>query len=201
MKILLALSLLLAAGPLTAEANPRALLDDFARDLESLSGEFTQTTLAENGRVSESSQGRLFYQRPDRFRWSYDEPFPQEMVADGERLWHFDESLDQVTVREQPSAAESPLLVLTRPELLDRFYQVEPGDAPDQLGFRPLAEAAEFERATLFFRDGLPRALELLDSFGQLTRIELFDLERNPALDPALFEFEVPDGVDVLEGY
>jgi len=201
MKTVVLLLLFIAFAPPLAEANPRALLDEFASELESLSGEFTQTTLAENGRVSESTQGRLFYQSPDRFRWSYDEPFPQEMVADGERLWHFDESLDQVTVREQPSAAESPLLVLTRPELLDRFYRAEPGDSPDQLGFRPLAEAAEFERATLYFRDGLPQALELLDAFGQLTRIELFDLERNPELDEALFEFEVPDGVDVLEGY
>jgi outer membrane lipoprotein carrier protein len=201
MKILLALSLLLVAVPAMVGANPRALLDEFAGELDSLSGEFTQTTLAENGRVSESSQGRVFYQSPDRFRWSYDEPFPQEMVADGERLWHFDESLDQVTVREQPSAAESPLLVLTRPELLDRFYRVEPGDAPDQLTFRPLAEGAEFERATLYFRDGLPQALELHDAFGQLTRLELFDLQRNPQLDQALFEFEVPPGVDLLEGF
>lgn len=201
MKIVLALSLLLVAAPWMAEASPRALLDDFASDLDALSGEFTQTTLAENGRVSESTKGRLFYQRPDRFRWSYDAPFPQEIVADGERLWHFDESLDQVTVREQPSAAESPLLVLTRPELLDQFYQVEPGDAPDQLRFRPLAEEAQFELATLYFGGGLPQALELLDAFGQLTRLELFDLVRNPDLDEALFDFEVPPGVDVLEGF
>ena len=201
MKILLALSLLLATGPQFAEASPRALLDAFASDLDSLSGEFTQTTVEDNGRVAESSHGRLFYQAPDRFRWSYDEPFPQEMVADGERLWHYDESLDQVTVREQPSAAESPLLVLTRPELLDRFYRLEPGAAPDQLTFRPLADAAEFERATLYFRDDRPRALELLDAFGQLTRLELFELERNPQLDADLFEFVVPPGVDVLEGY
>lgn len=184
-----------------AWADARERLDRFAEGLTALSAEFSQLTLDENGWPSDQSTGYLYFQDPDRFRWSYGEPFPQEMVADGEKLWHYDESLEQVTVREQPPAAESPLLVLTRPELLDRFYRIEASDDDHVLTFRPLSDDGEFEQASLFFINDTPAALELADRFGQLTRIELHDLIRNPELDPALFQFVIPAGVDVLEGY
>lgn len=185
----------------SAWGDARTQLDRFADGLETLSGEFEQTTIDDSGRTVEEVRGRLYFSSPDRFRWDYDEPFPQQMVADGEQLWHFDESLDQVTVRDQPEAAESPLLVLTRPDLLDRFYRVEAGGDEQVLEFRPLAEEADFELARMHFRDGLPDLLELHDQFGQITQIWLTGLQRNPELDDGLFTFDPPPGVDVLEGY
>lgn len=194
-------ALFLTAPLWAGQEDPRAMLDQFAEGLESLTGSFSQVTLENGGRILDESEGQLYYLAPDRFRWSYETPFPQELVADGEKLWHYDESLDQVTVRDQPPAAESPLMVLTQPELLDRFYRIEASDEAHVLRFRPLADEGDFEQASLTFIDGEPAALELIDAFGQLTRLELFDLERNAEVDPAMFNFVVPPGVDVLEGY
>lgn len=179
----------------------RAQLDAFSVGLDTMSARFSQMTLDPDGLVIESSEGSMVFQAPDRFRWSYDEPFPMEIVADGQRLWHYDEALDQVTVRDQPAAGESPLMVLTQPELLDRFYHLEDSGRRDVLRFRPLSDDVEFEFATLEFHQGEPVMLELLDRFQQITRLELIDLERNPALESALFEFDIPEGADVLEGF
>ncbi len=198
---LLLLTGVLSSPWLAAQEPARAQLDRFADELETLSGQFAQTTLDPDGFVSEASTGDIFFSAPDRFRWRYLEPFPQELVADGEHLWHYDESLEQVTQQDQPSASDSPLLVLTRPELLDSFYSISETGDPDVIEFRPLADEAGFERARLVFADGMPVALEFNDNFGQTTRIDLFDLIRNPALDPALFTFEPPPGADVLQGY
>lgn len=194
-------ALILAFSSAVSASDARVQLDAFARGLETLSGSFEQITIDESGQIVEEAEGKLYFRRPDLFRWDYEEPFPQQMVADGEKLWHFDESLDQVTVRDQPEAGESPLLVLTRPELLDRFYRIRAGDDPDLLEFVPLVEDAEFEVARLYFADGMPEILELDDRFGQLTRILLDELVRNPDLAPETFTFEPPPGVDVLEGY
>jgi outer membrane lipoprotein carrier protein len=202
LRSLVILPVLLLIAPVWAgQEDPRAMLDRFAEGLESLTGSFSQVTLENGGRILDESEGQLYYLAPDRFRWSYETPFPQELVADGEKLWHYDESLDQVTVRDQPPAAESPLMVLTQPELLDRFYRIEASDEVHVLRFRPLADEGDFEQASLTFIDGEPAALELIDAFGQLTRLELFDLKRNAEVDPAMFNFVVPPGVDVLEGY
>jgi len=195
-------ALFLAAFSFPAAAQPdaRALLDDFARGLDSLSAEFSQITVDGRDEVVEESYGRMYFQAPDLIRWDYLEPFPQVIVADGEQLWHYDESLEQVTVRPQPAPGDSPMLVLTRPELLEKFYRILPSDRPDQLRFEPLADQAEIEMARLTFRDGKPATLDLFDPFGQSTRLTLSDIERNPEIDPSVFEFEVPEGADVLEG-
>ena len=92
------------------------------------------------------------------------------------------------------------MLVLTRPELLEKFYRILPSDRPDQLRFEPLADQAEIEMARLTFRDGKPATLDLFDPFGQSTRLTLTNIERNPEIDASVFEFEVPEGADVLEG-
>lgn len=199
MKLPVMLVTLLLSHALPA-VDAREQLDRFASDLNSLSAGFDQFTIDAGGRMVDEVAGRLYFLAPDRFRWDYDDPFPQLIVADGEQLWHYDESLEQVTVRAQPAPSDSPLMVLTRPELLDRFYRIEPTDQPGLIEFRPLEPDAEFEWARLRFEEGIPVSLDLVDRFGQTTRIALIDLERNPLLDPDLFRFEPPEGVDVLEG-
>ena len=54
--------------------------------------------------------------------------------------------------------------------------------------------------ARLTFLNDLPYALDLFDPFGQSTRLTLENIERNPAIEPGTFEFQVPEGADVLEG-
>ncbi|NDY94669.1 outer membrane lipoprotein chaperone LolA [Wenzhouxiangella limi] len=193
-------ALLFLPGLVLADAKDE--LDRFADGLDTLSGSFRQIIFDDDGFALEESEGRLYYQAPDRFRWDYSDPFPQQLVADGQRLWHFDESLEQVTVRDQPAAGESALLVLTRPEMLERFYRIEPTESADELHFVPLDDESGFERASLRFVDGVPVTLEFTDRLvGQMTLVELRALERNPDLDDDLFRFEPPPGVDVLEGY
>ena len=201
-KIFAAASLFVAEflAPVAAQPEARVLLDDFARGLDSLTAEFSQITIDGSDEVVEESSGRMYFQKPDLIRWDYLEPFPQVIVADGEQLWHYDESLEQVTVRPQPAPGDSPMLVLTRPELLEKFYRILPSDRPDQLRFEPLADQAEIEMARLTFRDGKPATLDLFDPFGQSTRLALTEIRRNPDIDPDVFEFEVPEGADVLEG-
>jgi outer membrane lipoprotein carrier protein len=183
------------------EASALDALVAFAAGLQTLAADFEQRTTDGAGFVVDEARGRFSFQSPDRFRWSIVAPFEQELVADGERLWHYDESLDQVTVRDQPAVEDSPILVLIRPELLDQFYTIQASRDPNLLAFSPITDDAEFSQARLRFVANQPVSLELIDRFNQTTVIYFDDLQRNPALPAALFEFEVPEGVDVLEGF
>jgi outer membrane lipoprotein carrier protein len=188
--------------PALVQADAKVQLEQFSKDLQTLSGQFRQVIFDSDGFALEESEGKLFFMAPDRFRWDYEAPFPQQLVADGEKLWHFDQDLEQVTVRPQPEDAESALMVLTRPDLLENSYSIEPSGLSDELHFMPNDPEAGFERASLRFFDGLPVALEFTDRLvGQITLIELMNLKRNPELPEELFQFEPPPGVDVLEGY
>src|SRR5690606_27744491 len=62
---------------------------------------------------------------PRMFRWEYEQPFPQLIVADGNDVWVYDPDLEQVTVRPQGrEEQQSPLAVLIDPEQLERQFLV-----------------------------------------------------------------------------
>jgi len=65
----------------------RARLEAFANGLNALSGQFTQTTSDANGEVQEESHGTLALAAPRQFRWQYEDPFPQLIVADGNDVY------------------------------------------------------------------------------------------------------------------
>ncbi len=48
------------------------------------------------------------------------------------------------------------------------------------------------------FQGNAPQQLELVDGLNQVTRIELMNLQINPDVADATFEFTPPAGVDVI---
>lgn len=69
----------------TAFAGARQELDTFTRGLKGLDGQFSQRVTDANGRVKETSSGRVALATPRQFRWEYAKPYKQLIVADGRR--------------------------------------------------------------------------------------------------------------------
>lgn len=190
----------------TASAGPgRERLDAFLEGLRSLEGQFRQVLLDEHGQAVDESTGTVYLQRPGRFRWDYTEPFPQLIVADGERVWLYDPGLEQVTVRAQSQALGStPAALLTSKQPVDQNFEITElngsADGNAWLALEPRDAAGNFERIRIGFDAQGLHAMELSDSFGQTTRIEFSALRRNPELDAGLFRFTPPAGVDVIQG-
>ncbi len=62
----------------------------------------------------------------------------------------------------------------------------------------PKAEDSDFTGVRVGFCEQVLCAMELLDKLGQYTRIRFSELRLGDAIDPSVFEFQVPDGVDVI---
>ncbi|WP_421621176.1 outer membrane lipoprotein chaperone LolA [Alkalilimnicola ehrlichii] len=199
--VLLALCLSLSVMPVLAEqAATRADLARYYDDVTSLQGRFTQKTRDESGRVLEESSGEFWIERPDRFRWNYAEPWPQEIVSDGERLWVYDQDLDQVTVRSlADSLGRGPATLLggTLGELEEAFELTFP--EPGRVALQPREATLDYEHVLLRLEDGVPVELELEDGLGQITVLRLEALERDVEIDPGRFDFEPPEGADVIK--
>jgi len=188
----------------SAESGTNAL-QRFFHDVRTLKASFVQTVRSEDFRKSEKSSGTLLMSRPGHFRWDYEKPYLQQIVADGQKLWIFDIDLDQVIVKSLKKAiGNTPAVLLSgSADLSDQFIindykNTEPG--ADQLVWvelKPKDEEAGFQLLRLGFNNDLQQMI-LLDAFGQETRIQFSQLQRNPNIDPALFQFSPPPGVDVL---
>jgi len=200
---------LLYAGTLAAEepnlappGSAREQLNRFSGGLETLHARFEQKVISSDGGVEDSSGGQVWLSRPQRFRWEYGGEFPEIVVADGDRVWIYDVTLEQVTVKDQSSAAaDSPLTLLTDPARLDEQFEVrEAGDASglQLLELRSRSMETGFERILLGLRqDGL-KLMIMEDAFGLRTELRFEEIQRNPVLDERLFVFEPPAGVDLV---
>jgi len=142
------------------------------------------------------------FARAGKFRWEVRAPFEQLIVTDGQRLYFYDADLRQVTVRDVGDAiAATPAAILFGTADVDasfRLAELGTRDGIEWLEAVPRKPEAGFDRIAIGFRGGEPQAMEVRDAFGQTTRFGFSAIERNPRLDPELFRFTPPPGVDVV---
>jgi outer membrane lipoprotein carrier protein len=197
-------SLFTAVHVVNAEEKP-AQLDNFLRELETFSAAFEQTLLNQYGEELEKSVGVMHIRRPGMFHWAYWEPYVQYLISDGVNLWIYDEDLEQVTIRDISNVIEeSPAAILGGEIDIDAHYividiDIEGADGNDWLELTPRDVDSQYSAIRLGFRKGQLSSMILFDSLGQTTQIKLLDMKRNNALNIELFNFTVPEGVDVID--
>ena len=204
--IFLTVTLLAAQSPAWAQAVGdevgEQLVGDFVANVITLQGRFEQSLIDADGNIVERSSGRLEIERPGRFRWSYSEPYEQWLVADGLNMWNYDVDLEQVTVKPQATAlSNTPALILSgASNAFEQFEYIESYREADYHWVRmePREADAGFDRMELGFLDGVLYRMVFFDNLGQTTLVQLEGVEVNPELDPARFEFEVPEFADLI---
>lgn len=189
--------------PLAAAASGRDDLTAFTRGLKGLDGRFAQKVFDPKGKLKESSAGRVAVSAPRLFRWEYQQPHPQLIVADGKKVWVYDPDLQQVTVKAQGTEEQnSPLAALIDPSRLDRDFTVEEAGSAgglDWLTLKPRDEnQASFQSAKLGFGEGGLARMEIVDALGQRTEIAFEGWRRNPSFAAGTFAYKPPQGVDVI---
>jgi len=199
-----AVLILLTAFTTHAYAASLDQLRSFLTQTSSARGDFVQRVTPRPGaKPPVAASGQFVFQRPGRFRWTYEKPYDQLIVADGQRLVMFDKDLNQVTIKKlQASLPSSPASILFGSNEFEKEFEVSDGGARDGLEWivaKPRAKDTAFERIDIGFRDGLPQAMLLVDGFGQSTQLTFTKVERNPKLDADAFRFTPPKGADVLE--
>lgn len=177
-------------------------LRSFIESTQSGSASFEQKVTAKSGRKSQDASGTMAFSRPGKFRWTYDKPYYQLLVGDGEKLWVHDRDLNQVTVKTLGDAlASTPAALLAGRNELERNFELTEGGVAEGLTWvdaKPKAAEGGFESVRIGFSEGMLRGMVLRDSFGQTTLLRFTGFQRNPSLDGAQFRFTPPDGADVI---
>ncbi len=201
MRCWLAVCALLWASNAGAQALER--FHALTRGLQGLEGTFEQRVHDQHGGLREQSRGTVALAVPRLFRWQYEAPYPQLILADGERVWVYDPDLEQVTVRAQgPEEQSNPLSVLIDPGELERQFEVVEAGERDGLLWLALTprerDAGQVESAWLGLDGENLVRMRLDDQLGQRTEIAFSDWRRNPDFDAERFRFVPPPGVDVV---
>ncbi len=198
----------------SANANSLDTLAQFLKTTQSGRAEFKQvvTSPSKAGQPvrSKQSAGTFAFIRPTKFRFEYQKPFPQVIVADGQTLWLYDADLEQVTARKQAQALNTTpaALIATATDVsalqkdftlqaqLDadglQWVQATPINKDSTLSLVRLGLSVNGQQVAL-------AKLDILDAMGQRSVLSFERFEVNPSgLTAAAFNFVPPKGVDVV---
>jgi len=199
-KFLAAAGLVLAATVARADAVDQ--LREFVRDVKSGKSAFTQVVTSPDGKKKKTSSGEFEFQRPNRFRFAYLQPFDQAIVADGSKVWIYDKDLNQASSRKMSAAVgATPAAILAGGDLEKDFTLKAEADR-NGLSWvlaSPKVADGQFKSIRIGFKGRQLAAVEIVDSFGQRSDLAFADLQTNVSLDPARFRFVPPAGADILE--
>ena len=155
--------------------------------------------------LATKSKGRVFFAKPGRMRWNYEEPEPSQLVSNAGELWIYDEAAGEVQHLEATSDylnGAALQFLMGSGKLLVNF-EVRARDCesdPVELILVPRGEAT-YERLGLRVKNRSGEVVEttLEDLLGNRTRIQFFELRSDRQPSAALFDFKAPEGVEVIE--
>jgi outer membrane lipoprotein carrier protein len=175
-------------------ADGAARINTYLTGLNTLKADFVQYTFSADRSQMMEAHGTLYLQRPGRFRWEYDKPMKQLIIADGSRVYLHDLELRQVSQQSQAKALRgTPALLLANREPIERHFDAKPipsKDGRDWVELTPKDHDTEVVRIEIGFGKDTLDSLIMQDSFGQETRLNFSAPQRNPTLKPELFTID-----------
>jgi outer membrane lipoprotein carrier protein len=198
---LIVLAALFTAG--AANASPASDVEKYLNGLASWTADFEQTIDDGRGNVLRSAAGRLYLQRPGKFRWDYSQPSEQLVLADGKQIWFYDKDLAQANVRDMDtSLASTPASLLSGNASISTQFTVTA--LPGSVGLQwfqllPKHADTDFQLVRIGFnKNGELASMFLADKLNQITQLTFSNSKRNEKFAPDLFTFVPPPGVDVI---
>ena len=182
---------------------------------KTIKGDFAQSLQDSKGEIIQESSGIFTVKSPGFFRWDTQLPFPQLLVSNLEDIWLYDPDLEQVTIRPyRQEIDQSPALLLSgNVEKISEIYSIKKissiakeddvnsASSTDIISYfvlTPKQTNNVFLQLYLGFADKQLHEMRLEDSLGQTTRFIFKNMTLNTLIDDGIFEFSIPDGVDVL---
>ena len=171
------------------------------------SADFIQVSTIKAMEITDSAAGKLSVKYPGKMRWVYQTPEEQIIVSDGEHLWIYRPQDNQV-LRGQAAtffgdgkgAGFLSDIRKIRDDFSITLEDIRFGEFYS-LVLVPRQKTWDLVRINLLVskQDYHITQVYTYNAYEDVTRIEFSNLVFNGAMEPSLFEFKIPDNVDILE--
>jgi outer membrane lipoprotein carrier protein len=210
LSLAVAVALLAAAPVWAAKVSDAEVLERFQLWLDGtrqLEARFEQTLVSGALGAGLAESGRLYILRPGRMRWDYLEPERKVALVLGERTRLYLEE-DRQLWEGTLDASETilPALLASGGRIVELFEsgpsvtERRGGDGAYRLSLVPRSDDEAFEEVTVSVRppDYGIAAVEVLDAAGNRMLYEFSGIRRNEELAAGIFDFEPPEGTEVV---
>ena len=168
--------------------------------------DFRQETEVKTLNRKLKASGKLYFKRPGKMLWRYEEPKGQLVLADGKNLYFYQPEQNQVIKSPLKNAFRSDIplsFLLGLGNLKKDFNATLKGTEENQyvLGLEPKGELGGFSE--VFVAVGRSTSdidwVSVRDAAANVTTIRFSGMRKGVGVQESLFRFQVPDGVDIVE--
>ena len=183
-------------------ANSHSELSNLLNKMNSLTGNFKQKVIDQNGAILQEVSGQFFFKKPNLFKWNYLEPVKSQIISDGELLYLYDPDLKQVIISQlKKIGGVSPAMLLVTRDIESLFKVSIIQDEKGVSWFKALPhepEKANFKEVFINFVQNELKGMRIIDGFDNTTEIEFIKVSRNININEAIFLFNTPEDIDVI---
>ena len=183
-------------------ANSHSELSNLLNKMNSLTGNFKQKVIDQNGAILQEVSGQFFLKKPNLFKWNYLEPVKSQLISDGELLYLYDPDLKQVIISQlKKIGGVSPAMLLVTRDIESLFKVSIIQDEKGVSWFKALPhepEKANFKEVFINFVQNELKGMRIIDGFDNTTEIEFIKVSRNININEAIFLFNTPEDIDVI---
>lgn len=189
--------------------DPATELQLLLRSITFINANFSQYVINKSGAILQEQTGNIKLKKPNLLNWRVLSPDPSQIIIDGNKIWQYDEDLEQVIVKKIDQGIKTnPLIQL----LLNDFSLDKTG-----LTVGYAEENCAVDRCFILHNynanldqiSGLIKILfgfdrkqqlvlvKLIDQLEQTTVFNFRDFRKN--IGSQAFKFSIPNGVEVIE--
>ncbi len=179
------------------------------KDVKSLRAEFTQVVASPvTGELKQ--KGEVQVKAPRKARWDVKGDQPSSFITNGQKMWLFTPAMNQVMVMEDMSGGGGTvdlLALLDDMSKLDEQFEVtmtggSGGKDPFRVTLVPKAGGQAYKKVELVFarKKFTLEQVVLHNPMGDTVQLEFSSVKLNADIPDASFQFEIPEGVTVIEG-
>ena len=201
-----------AAPPLGAAGESPSLDEVLDRVEKRYSGDgfradFLQESTIKAMKITDFARGQVFVKYPGKMRWEYQEPEPQIIITDGISLWMYRPEDNQVMTGGAPAFFRDGkgASFLSDIKIIREKFNIAMDTTAEELFYRftlfPREKSLDITEIRLAIdkKDYTIARIVTINQYGDETHIEMINHRFNVILEPSLFSFEVPEGVDELK--
>jgi len=189
-------------SPVCAADQASVELAQLLSQYQSYQALFVQTTFQMDGSRPQISSGEMMMERPGKFRWEIHKPMKQVIIANGDDLWVYDETLQQATLQKVSAGVGSPAYLLSNDAVqLMKQYQVTRVKREGKLWYqlKPISKESDFVLIQMYFSGNKLSAMWIKNNLGVISQFTFHEIKLNKPLRANFFKFTPPPGVDVLK--
>ncbi len=188
-------------------AGVEGIVERLQKKYESIStieASFTQDVYTASLKRSEVNEGRVFFKKPGKWKWLYNDPAKGYFSSDGKKVWIYEPDFNQVVEKDVDAGSRGITTdFLTGVGNLKRDFTVKLAEERESswvLELTPLTPLPNVKKLLLEVDKSSLLVIKTVvaDPFGNKIEVSFRDLKINPGIDDSVFALKPPKGSIVV---